>query len=972
MEIAICSQGLPFGPNTLDIRSLGGSETAALNMAKELRKRGHLVTIFCNIPREGQLDHIANGGMDEDGVRYVSVDQFKAFVSNTELDLIIVSRNPDMFMTPHQAKKAVLWCHDLATYENFLPRMMNASWNFDEVWTVSEFHRQQMHKVTGYPLDKIRATRNGITRIEGLLPVVKLEKTLLYSARPERGLDFLVKQGGIMERLPDYKLFVTMYDNFPEQLRPYYEYLWERCKALPNVTFLGPKSQKELRQIMAQCTAYVYPTAFEEVSCIIARECIEQKLPIIYTDVGALRETIGLSGNMIRWERNDIGSPEFCQYYAERVMDFHENEGFQAELQAEMAARTDLYWDEVAAQWEEWAKPRDRSIYSMARSMVKDGDVIPAFHLLTAQPTLDAGSEFVLADIKKHYPYLMGDVSFEDYYNDGIYEHESNKGVPERQFMHTLKGTPRYQEIAKAVAESGGEHILEYGCAEGPIILQLAADFPEKHFVGIDFVKSNIALCEKFAKENNIHNVEFYHGSTDAWPLADDIVFDAAIIAEVLEHTECPWLVTDALEQHVKVGGKLILTVPQGPWEWGGLQAFVKEQWSWRAHIWHINKWMLRKMYETKKECTLSNLVTMIGTDGRSMGHLVMSYTVDREPATTINPLEKAYQSRPRHSVAACMISMNDEDVILRCLNSISQDIDILQIALGPSTDKTQFLVDEWARNHPWVDLRWVHVPKVENGKFGFDDARNASIQNIEADWILWIDTDEYLSGQGIQVYLRDNAFDSYALFQHHFTCEPRGNPTNMDKPARLFRTGKGFQFFGKVHEHAELGFNGGPGFVMVLPNIDIGHVGYVNETVRRKRFERNFPLLKWDRDVYPDRRLGKYLWMRDLIHLMKLRHEQGHIQEARRLAEEAVTFYKNYAGDFDSVGGGPAGNSALAYFSDAVMYLGRGHSVKVALEFNGQQAVYEGYFEDATQALQLATRALGEQFDKRNSGYWA
>jgi hypothetical protein len=42
------------------------------------------------------------------------------------------------------------------------PAIDQVQFAIDEVWTVSEWHRQQIHEVTGYPLESIVALRNGI------------------------------------------------------------------------------------------------------------------------------------------------------------------------------------------------------------------------------------------------------------------------------------------------------------------------------------------------------------------------------------------------------------------------------------------------------------------------------------------------------------------------------------------------------------------------------------------------------------------------------------------------------------------------------------------------------------------------------------------------------------------------------------------------------------------------------------------
>jgi hypothetical protein len=139
----------------------------------------------------------------------------------------------------------------------------------------------------------------------------------------------------------------------------------------------------------------------------------------------------------------------------------------------------------------------------------------------------------------------------------------------------------------------------------------------------------------------------------------------------------------------------------------------------------------------------------------------------------------------------------------------------------------------------------------------------------LGTDWVFWIDTDEYLVGN-FRRYIRNNHLQSYMIHQHHFTVEPRGNPTQMDRPARLFRTDQQIKFRGHIHEHAEVP-EGGPGRAYLLPDVDVAHTGYQNEAVRKGRFERNWPFLEWEHKEGGDRKLNHFLWLRDLIHRITL-----------------------------------------------------------------------------------------------------
>lgn len=960
LEIVIVAAGMPFAADTLRHKSLGGSETAALSLAKALKERGHIVTVFCVLPPPEHPDFIGQGGgIGTDGVRYVDVNQYPAFITQTECDLLIVQRDPRFLEFPHQARKAVLWCHDLATYNGPSQALQGVGWNMDELWCVSTWHADQYARISGYPRERIKVLRNAITH-QDVMQTVKDQQKLVYAARPERGLISLVRPGGIMSRLPEYRLHISMYDNFPDHMRGFYTQLFDWAAALPNVVVEGCLTQLQLRNLLSSAGGYIYPTDFEETSCIMAQEALEQNCVFMCTDKGALSETLKGQGRIYPGSA-DYDSDQFCQEFADMV---RETMAGAAEMQAAIHQTwVPRYWEDAARDVEGMAKADLPRQFSLAWSLVEDSDVIPAIHYLTHLAD-KGGLSPKLAKLRdrmlKLYPYLTGECTFAEYY-ERYFVREDSKGARQRR---SQVGTPRFEAIAQQVAALPyGATVIDYGCAEGVIILDLAKRFPDKNFVGIDFAQSNVLLCKQYAEEMGLKNVDFFHGSTDNWPLGYQA--HAVICTEVLEHVERPWEVIGFLEQQVRLGGRVITTVPAGPWEAIGL--YDKDQYWWRAHIWHIDKWMLRKMFADKKNCAMSSLPGGHYEDGRSLGHTVFCYDANHEPPHPVSPLEKALRHRARQTATACIITGRD-DTIMRMLKSVANQVQVVKVHVTDDHENVKRTVMRFSYQHPWLQVECVSTQKIEPRVFGFDDARNESIQNVETDWVLWIDDDEYLVGN-MRRYMRQNAFDSYSIHQHHFTCDPRGAPTQLDKPARLFRMTRGFKFYGKVHEHAEKGWNGGPGFCFILPDVDIGHIGYANEEVRRRRFERNWPFLLWDHEVNPDRMLSKFLWLRDIVHRMRYAAMQNDMAAAKALADEAVAYYKSEWKDWDAPGMG--GEQAIHYYSEALSFLGRGLPMTVQFDINGNKGTYGGIFDDAEEGVMVLRTHLGKMLERRNSGYW-
>ena len=107
--------------------------------------------------------------------------------------------------------------------------------------------------------------------------------------------------------------------------------------------------------------------------------------------------------------------------------------------------------------------------------------------------------------------------------------------------------------------------------------------------------------------------------------------------------------------------------------------------------------------------------------------------------------------------------------------------------------------------------------------------------------------------------------------------------------------------------------------------------------TIRRKKFTRNIGLMYADRRAYPDRTLGKFLWLRDLLHLSRYGIEQagGRLTpEIVGYLEQAVTLYeKEFLGETSLYA-----RDGMDYYSEALRILNRGFDAAWALGagFNG------------------------------------
>ena len=301
LDVCIAVPGLPFNGNTFDTQSLGGSESSGYYVARALARLGHRVQVFCNTP-----ERVSCADVD-----YLPLSMFQQVVEFTPHDVCIVQRAPEMYSSRCQARFSALWCHDLAMPLK-ADSVRGTAWNYDKLFLLSEFMKTQYKQVYGVSDDLIYVTRNGVDLEVIERSRVAAEKfphnplSLVYAARPERGLDVLLAE--IMPRIlkfePNAKLFLAAYHNPVPEMRDFYA----QCDALAarlgkSVDKLGALTKEQLYAVYHTAGQYVYPVpsgyapAFDEVSCCTGETLID--LPRDYSKYPhgvPIRDLVGKSG----------------------------------------------------------------------------------------------------------------------------------------------------------------------------------------------------------------------------------------------------------------------------------------------------------------------------------------------------------------------------------------------------------------------------------------------------------------------------------------------------------------------------------------------------------------------------------------------------------------------------------------------------------------------------------------------------
>lgn len=993
LDIVLAVPGMAFNGQTFDKQSLGGSETAGYYMARALAKLGHNVTVFCNTEQSVRT-------VDVD---YHPIDMFQSWAEFTQHDVCIVQRLPQLFMRPIKCRYGVLWCHDLAQIRTANgPKAV--AWNYDDLFLLSKFQMEQYREVL-FGTDEFKVadhllfqTRNGVCldtvkkareTNDALVPKpFRNLKALLYTARPERGLDVLLAEvmPRILKKEPDAKLFLATYDNTVPEMAGFYA----KCEQLAAI--LGPGVVKNLKalpkgplysvMLNAGVLAYPVPSSlmpdFDEISCITAMEAQACGLPMVSTARGALTETLHPDAGIL--VDKPVLTDEYYDAFAEACLKLMQDP--EANTKASEAGRAhaeaNLGWDAVAVQWTErflqGIRKNSADLATMANHFWRKSDIYAAeecikrINDMTESPVKAAQLakvSYVAKHLKEHFSFIHEENGFRDQYEriGGGVEGKNTGHDP--AVINASPREPRFHALGKWLMQTffdkdlkvkpefGCEfiEIVDYGCAHGGYALNLLKQLPKLKIVGVDIDLHSIEMANKFAEDLGVADrwtgvVGDYTRLSDPNLPEFSKKYHAALAQEVLEHVPHPEEVIRALEDLVMDGGRVYVTVPFGAWEYSSYYNYP-----WRCHIWEFDPHDLddllkpKKAFgdEEKKAIQLSMSMVPAGQlpeMNDAVGWIIVNYVVTAKTRGAVGKIDldrKLWLNRPRQTLSVVMMigGADAHETILWAVNPLQYVADELVIVDCGMSPLCKQLLEASVFN----DGRLKIVPGVDPKTQGFETPRNIGVAEATQDWIYWVDGDERtLQPNFMHKYLRENVFNAYSIHQHHFAVDT-GFPADL--PSRLFRNVKAehschkpLRFYGMIHEHPETELNKGSGFTVLVSDVHIAHMGYLIESGRKVKFHRNLPMLEADKKKYPDRKLQKHFIMRESMIMAAdiMRMNGGQLDAAvTKLCEETIEVYRAHF-----LGKGFFTNQdPIIYYNAAVSLLSSKRTDKGAMGFD-------------------------------------
>ncbi|MDR1921126.1 MAG: glycosyltransferase family 4 protein [Candidatus Adiutrix sp.] len=345
-KIGFYTAGPPFEGDSLEREALGGSETAFIQAARALARRGCQVTAFNGCKRPG-LYH---------GVAYHAFADSLPLLARECFDVFVVSRYCAFFNLPFQANLKVLWNHD--TLDN--PKELRAVHDEIDIFLVlSAFHRDNFLIRLPQLDDRLIVTRNGLdfNLLDRSASAARDPHKLIYASRPERGLKTLLED--IWPRLyrsnPDLRLHICGYkpqlENLPDQLADLYRHIDVLMETTPGLTLLGGLTKEDYYRHLSESAMMLYPSTFPEVSCLAALEAQALGVPVLTSDAFALAESVVAASMKVGGRP---GSPGYVNDYVERALSLLRNPETLAGIgrESKEIIRSRYGWDHVTAEWD--------------------------------------------------------------------------------------------------------------------------------------------------------------------------------------------------------------------------------------------------------------------------------------------------------------------------------------------------------------------------------------------------------------------------------------------------------------------------------------------------------------------------------------------------------------------------------------------------------------------------------------------
>ena len=228
----------------------------------------------------------------------LQLDYLYKYVDNRLLDRVQITTSVPEKIPLSKRKINILWQKNSWDQPNLHDWFKNKNNHTKYDWYVFNSHWNYEHftKFFDLPTQRCVVIKNGIDNITPReISYSKGDKLkIIHHCTPWRGLNVLL---GAMQLIEDKNIELDVYSScevygkdFAEANDKTYQALYDQAKKLPNVNYIGYKSNEYIKEHLKDYHMFVYPSIWEETFCISLLEAMAAGLYCITTNYGALYE----------------------------------------------------------------------------------------------------------------------------------------------------------------------------------------------------------------------------------------------------------------------------------------------------------------------------------------------------------------------------------------------------------------------------------------------------------------------------------------------------------------------------------------------------------------------------------------------------------------------------------------------------------------------------------------------------------
>ena len=232
------------------------------------------------------------------GATELQMEMLQKYVSKDILDQVQICTSIPGKVPLDPNKLNILWQKNAYNQPNLQEFFRNKDRHTEYDWYVfnSHWNYEKFRYYFDIPTERSVVIKNGLD----FFPKRNIYKKgdpikIIHHCTPWRGLNVLLLA---MQDIKDPNITLDVYSSskvygseFSENNDKDFYPLYEQAKQLPNVNYIGYKPHEYIKEVMPNYDLFVYPSIFEETSCVSALEALASGVHVITNNFGALYET---------------------------------------------------------------------------------------------------------------------------------------------------------------------------------------------------------------------------------------------------------------------------------------------------------------------------------------------------------------------------------------------------------------------------------------------------------------------------------------------------------------------------------------------------------------------------------------------------------------------------------------------------------------------------------------------------------